>query len=107
MKKASAVFLLFLFLVPALAFAHAGEVHSYLGTITTLHEDGSFMLKKTDGKTIHVAVSKNTVYVHADGHAARRAEVLAGKRVSVTIARDGKTATKIKLAAVKKTATKK
>ena len=89
------------FVVAFNAFGHAGEVHTYLGTVTTLHDDGSFMLKKTDGNTIHVVVSKKTVYQHADGHAATRAEVLAGKRVSVTIAKDGKTATKIKLAAVK------
>ena len=84
------------------AFGHAGEVHTYLGTVTTLHADGSFMLKKTDGKTVHVAVSKSTIYIHADGHPATKSEVVAGKRVSVTIAKDGKTATKIKLAAAKK-----
>ena len=84
------------------AFGHAGEVHTYLGTVSAVHADGSFMLKKTDGKSMHVAVSKTTVYIHADGHAATKAELAAGKRVSVTIAKDGKTAAKIKLAAAKK-----
>jgi len=91
-----------LLLVALNAFGHAGEVHSYLGTVTMLHADGSFMLKKTDGTTTHVAVSKDTVYVHADGHAAKHTELVAGRRVSVTIAKDGKTATKIKLAAAKR-----
>ena len=84
------------------AFGHAGEVHTYLGTVTMVHADSSFMLEKTDGKTMHVAVSKTTIYVHADGHPATKAELVAGTRVSVTIALDGKTATKIKLPAVKK-----
>ena len=92
-----------LLLVALNAFGHAGELHTYLGTVTMLHADGSFMLEKTDGRTMHVAVSKNTVYVHADGDPTTRTELLAGKRVSVTIAKDGRTATKIKLAAVKKT----
>ena len=33
------------------AFGHAGEVHTYMGTVTMVHDDGSFMIKKTDGKT--------------------------------------------------------
>ena len=85
------------------AFGHAGEVHKYMGTVTTLHDDGSFMLRKTDGKTIHVAVSKTTTYQHADGHVAKRAELVAGKRVVVTIAKDGKTASLVKFAAAKST----
>ena len=85
------------------AFGHAGEVHKYMGTVTTLHADGSFMLEKTDGKTLHVAVSKTTVYQHADGHVAKREELVAGKRVVVTISNDGKTATLVKFAAAKST----
>ncbi|HEX6163098.1 MAG TPA: hypothetical protein VFZ31_07025 [Vicinamibacterales bacterium] len=84
------------------AFGHAGEVHNYMGTVTALHDDGSFMLKKTDGKTMHVEVSASTAYLHANGKAATRAELAAGKRVVVTISTDGKTATTIKLAVAKK-----
>ncbi|HEY0157896.1 MAG TPA: hypothetical protein VGF28_11470 [Thermoanaerobaculia bacterium] len=94
-------FILFsLLLVVALnAFGHAGEVHTYMGTVTALHDDGSFMLKKTDGKTMHVMVSDKTAYLHADGKAARRADLTAGKRVVATISTDGKTASTIKIAA--------
>lgn len=88
-----------LLLVALGALGHAGEVHTYLGTVTTLREDGSFLLKKTDGKTMHVAVSARTSYLRADGRAAKRAELVAGKRVAVTISRDGKTATTIKVGA--------
>lgn len=80
------------------AFGHAGEVHKYMGTIAAVHDDGSFMLKKTDGKTMHVLVAKTTTYQHADGHAAQRTDVISGKRVVVTIATDGKTASVVKLA---------
>ncbi len=88
------------------AFGHAGEVHTYMGTVSALHDDGSFMLKKTDGNSMHVHVSRTTAYLHANGNAARPAELVAGKRVVVTIGKDGKTATTIKLAAAKRSAGK-
>lgn len=91
-----------LLLVAFHAFGHAGEVHTYMGTVTVLHDDGSFMITKTDGKTLHVQVAKTTRYLHADGQTATPAEVASGKRVVVTISKDGKTASTIKLAAVKK-----
>ena len=83
------------------AFGHAGEVHTYMGTVTATHDDGSFMLQKTDGRSMLVAVSKTTAYLHADGKAATPADLSAGKRAVVTISKDGKTATTIKLAAAK------
>ena len=85
-----------------LAFAHAGEVHSYMGTITTLHQDGSFMLEKTDGNTIHVQIASTTTYMHADGQVAKASELKAGSRVVVKMSKDGKTALNIKIAAAKK-----
>lgn len=84
------------------AFGHAGEVHNYMGTVTAVHDDGSFTLAKTDGTTMHVAVSASTTYLHADGKAASRADLTAGKRVVATISKDGKTASTIKLAAAKR-----
>ena len=87
-----------LLLVVALnAFGHAGEVHTYMGSVAALHDDGSFMLKKSDGKTMHVFVSDKTAYLRADGKAATRADLTAGKRVVATISRDGKTASTVKL----------
>jgi hypothetical protein len=103
MKKRLAMSLLVLLLVPTLAFAHAGEAHSYMGTITTLHHDGSFMLEKTDGKSFHVLVAKTTVYLHSDGQAAKKSELKAGSRVVVKMSKDGKTAVNVKMAAAKKT----
>jgi hypothetical protein len=91
-----------LFLIALNALGHAGEVHKYMGTVTAVHDDGSFMLKKTDGKTMHVQVSKTTAYLHANGSVATKSELTAGKRVIVTISKDGKTASEVKLAATRK-----
>ena len=96
------ILLSLLLLVALNAFGHAGEVHKYMGTVTTLHDDGSFMLKKTDGKTMHVEVAKTTAYRQANGRVAKAADLTAGKRVVVTISKDGKTASEVKFAAAKK-----
>lgn len=100
MKKIAAVSLLLL-LATTVAFGHAGEVHSYMGTITSVNEDGSFQLKKTDGQAIDVLVGKATTYLHADGRAASAGDVKAGLRVVVKISTDGKTALSVKMAAAK------
>ena len=99
MKKTLAVSLLLLFAMATLAFGHAGETHSYMGTVTTLHDDGSFMLKKTDGTTMHVLVTKTTTYLRADDKAATPADLKEGMRVVAKISKDGKTALSVKMAA--------
>lgn len=100
--KRIAITLLILFGVAAFASAHTGEVHSYMGTITTLHKDSSFTLEKTDGKTMRVLLAKNTTYLRADGRAANASELKEGLRVVVKIADDGKTALSIKMAGSEK-----
>lgn len=84
------------------SFGHAGEVHKYMGTVTTVNENGSFVLKTTEGKEVAVEVSKATAYRHSDGASALRSDVTAGKRAVVTISKDGKTASEVKLAKAKK-----
>lgn len=101
MKRVAILTLLFLF-TTTIAFAHAGEEHTYLGTVTKLNADGSFVIKGTNGKDRTVLVSKNTTYTHADGHEGQRSEVVVGKRVSVRISKDGKTALNVKFSAPKK-----
>jgi hypothetical protein len=100
MKKHLALTLLFL-LTATLAFAHAGEVHTYMGTVTDVHADGSFMLKKTDGETIHVAVNNATRYLRADNKSASAADLKPGTRAVVKISTDGKTAMTVKMSATK------
>ena len=101
MKRISIVSLLILF-TATLLFAHAGEIHTYLGTITQLNADGSFVIEMTNGKARTVLVSKETTYTHADGHKAKRSELAVGKRVAAKISKDGRTALNVKLAAAKK-----
>ncbi len=81
------------------AFAHEGHLHTYMGTVTTLQDDGSFVMTTTNGKLLDVLVSAETVYRHADGKPATRADLTTGRRVAVTTAKDGRTATLVKLGA--------
>lgn len=101
MKRIVIFTLLFLF-TATLAFAHAGEVHTYLGTITRINADGSFVIRMTNGKDRTVLIAKSTTYAHADGRKGSRSELVVGQRVSAKISKDGKTALSVKLSAPKK-----
>ena len=105
MKKTLAVSLFFLFGLTTLAFGHAGELHTYMGTISMLHDD-SFMMKESDGKEVSVLTSETTIYLHADNHAGKRSELKAGQKVVVKMSKDGKTALSVKMA-IEKTSEKK
>jgi len=105
MKRVTAISLLLVFAMATVAFGHAGEVHSYMGTVTKLNDDGSFVMKTKEGKTITILTSKDTTYTHADDHAGTRSELIVGRRVVVRIAKDGKTALNVKMT-IPKTATK-
>lgn len=90
-----------LLLIAALnAFGHAGEVHKYMGTVSAVQGE-SFTLAKTDGTSLQVLVSPATVYQQADGAAASRTDLAAGKRAVVTISKDGRTASLVRFAAKK------
>lgn len=102
MTKRLATLSLLLLFTATIAFAHAGEEHTYLGTVTKDNADGSFIIKMTNGKDRTVLVSKKTTYIHSDGHKAERAEVVVGKRVSVRVSKDGKTALAVKFSPAKK-----
>jgi len=86
-----------LLLFAAAAFAHAGHVHTYMGTVSMLHDDSSFMMKTTDGKDVTVATNAATAYLHADGTTATRADLATGMRVVVKLTLDGKTAASVKM----------
>lgn len=79
------------FLLAAAAFAHAGHAHTYMGTVSMLHDDGSFMIETTDGKDVTIATSPATTYDPA------RADLAVGKRVVVKMTLDGKTASSVKM----------
>ncbi len=94
MKEARSLSLVLL-LAAAAAFAHAGHAHTYMGSVTMLHDDGSFMMKTTEEKEITVLTSKDTAYTHADGRAVQRSELAVGMRVVVKMSKDGKTAASV------------
>jgi hypothetical protein len=94
MKKLMAVAL---FLIAASAFAHAGHMHTYMGTVTMLHGDDAFMIKTTDGKDVTIETSPKTEFTTSDGHAAKKGDVTVGTRVVVKMEMDGKTAASVKI----------
>ena len=95
MKKTLAILALFLF--AAAALAHAGHVHTYMGTVSMVHDDGSFMMTTKEGTSLTVATAAATTWTHADGTTAKRADLAEGMRVVVKMALDGKTAASVKM----------
>lgn len=79
-------------------FGHAGEVHSYMGTITSVGEDGAYTMKTTKGASVDFVTGSSTRYRFADNSAASESDLRPGVRVVVEISKDGKTATSVKIA---------
>jgi hypothetical protein len=98
MKKLVAV-TLFLLLAVTSAFAHAGHIHTYMGSVTMLHGDNAFMMKTTDGKDLTIQTSPKTAWLHSDSHAAKSSELAVGQRVVVKMMIDGKTAASVTMSA--------
>jgi len=98
MKKRFAISL-FLFLAVTSAFAHAGHSHTYMGSVTMLHGDNTFMMKTTDGKDLTIQTSPKTTWLHSDNHAAKSSELAVGQRVVVKMMTDGKTADTVRMSA--------
>lgn len=74
---------------------HQGHAHRYLGTVTMLHADGSFMMDTTEGKDVTVKTAANTVYTKTDGSTATREDLAVGARVVVKMMTDGQTAASV------------
>ncbi len=89
---------LFLLLAGTTAFAHAGHIHTYMGSVTMLHGD-AFMMKTTDGKALTIETSAKTTFLHSDDHPATKSELAVGQRVVVKMMTDGKTAATVKMTA--------
>jgi hypothetical protein len=54
---------LFLFLTVTNVFAHAGHIHTYMGTVTMLHTDTQFMMKTSDGKDLTIDTTAKTSWL--------------------------------------------
>jgi hypothetical protein len=98
MKKLFAMSL-FLLLTVTGAFAHAGHIHTYMGSVTMLHGDNAFMIKTIDGKDMTIETSPKTTWLHSDKHAATKSDLVVGTRVVVKMSTDGKTATSVTMSA--------
>ena len=98
LKKLVAVSL-FLLLAVTSVYAHAGHIHTYMGSVTMLHGDNAFMMKTTDGKDLTIQTSAKTKWLHSDDHAAKSSELAVGQRVVVKMMADGKTADTVKMSA--------
>jgi len=86
---------LLLLLAATTAFAHAGHVHKYLGTITSINGD-EVVIHTTDAKDVTFVVTKATAFKRGEKDAPR-ADMAAGMRVSVQLATDGKSALVVKM----------
>ena len=51
------------------AFAHAGHMHTYMGTVSAVHA-ADLVVSTVDGKSITVPTSTATAYQHADNRSA-------------------------------------
>lgn len=89
---------LILFLTVTNAFAHAGHIHTYMGTVTMLHTDTQFMMKTSDGKDLTIDTTPKTSWLDAKGHAAKKNDLAIGVRVVVKMNIDGKTAASVTMA---------
>jgi hypothetical protein len=96
--KTTLAALAIILLITSTALAHAGHAHTYMGVVEALHDDQSFTVKTTDGKSVTVKTATTTTYARADGTAATRADLALGMRVVVKMAADGKTAASVKMA---------
>lgn len=97
LRKTATAVLLLLALSTSL-LGHAGEVHSYMGTITAAGENGAYTMKTTKGASVEFVTSPSTRIRFADNASASAADLRAGARVVVEISKDGRTATSIKIA---------
>jgi hypothetical protein len=84
------------------AFAHPGHVHSYMGTVSMLHGDNTFMIETEKGDVVTVVTNKKTAFTHGDNSKAKLSDLQEGMRVVIKMSTDGKTATSIKMSPAKK-----
>ena len=84
-------------LIATSLFAHGGHTHNYLGTVKAV--DGWHMILKTeDAKEHEFELTRETRYTR-NGDSVSKGALKAGLRVSVYVADDGKTVTRVLLPA--------
>ena len=77
-------------------FAHPGHVHTYMGTVSMLHGDNTFMMETAKGDVVTVQTDSKTAFVLSPGnHKGKMGDLEEGMKVVVKMSTDGKTATSI------------
>ena len=90
-----------IFFAAVSAFAHAGHIHTYMGSVTMMHGNSAFMITTAEGRDVVVKTTDKTTFTDADDHPAKFSDVTVGKRVVVKMNEDGQTAASVKIAAEK------
>jgi hypothetical protein len=85
------------------AFAHPGHAHTYMGTVSMLHGDNTFMIEtENGGDVVTIVTNKQTTFMHGDNTKAHLSDLAEGMRVVIKMSTDGKTAASIKMSPAKK-----
>ena len=92
MKAHRLIIISLVLLVSVSAFAHGGHKHQFLGFVKSLNAD-ALVVTTTEKKDVTFTLTAETTF-----SGGTRADLAAGKRVSVSVENDGKTAKTIKLA---------
>lgn len=83
------------FLAAATAFAHAGHQHAFLGTIKSVNAN-QLVVETTEHKDVTFTLTEKTMLMKGT-ETATRADLVAGKRVAVSVENDGRTAKTVKI----------
>jgi hypothetical protein len=84
-------------------FAHPGHAHAtYMGTVSMLHGDNTFMIETEKGDVVTIVTNDKTAFTHADNSKAKIGDLAEGMRVVIKMSDDGKVATSIKMSPAKK-----
>lgn len=81
--------------IAATAFAHAGHVHNFMGTVKSV-SGNDLTIVSTASKEVHFVLTAATAYKRGEEKAGRE-NLTPGTRVAVHVADDGHTATLIRI----------
>lgn len=81
--------------IAAAAFAHAGHVHNFLGTVKSV-QSNAFTIVSTQSKEVAFVLTPSTSFMRGDKTVSRQ-DLVNGERVAVHVADDGHTATLIRI----------
>lgn len=99
MRQIASLLLIFV-LASSVALAHGGNSGKVLGIVKDVRDGQHVVVTTQDGHEVTVHLTRNTKYQRA-GKAVTKKAVAAGARVSVKVAKDGKTAVSVTIGSPK------